>query len=274
MLQIMVLLLLVAATPAWAETPDEVQARIFNSFLRTAIEGDTNSQFVVGHRYEIGVGTAQDLDQAHYWYGRAAERGHPLAKLKVEERKRAQAPAPESAPIVSSPPAPVAKPVPPKPAPLVANASKAPKEAKESKPPVERTVDALALVLSGHWLYNRDAAEYLPSAKASCLQASDGEVVCFSQELSRVVNNATLTYTVKASLSNFTKDGHFTLNYLYHVADIDKNRGGSSADQVAPRELLPKLGWQEPGHRLECRAVDENSIACMKDKKQIQFTKK
>lgn len=269
MLRFIVLLLVVGTTAAHAETPEEVQVRIFNSFLRTANEGDSNSQFVVGHRYEVGVGTAQDLDQAYYWYGRAAERGHPLAKLKVDERKRAQTPEPE--PVVSAPP--VAKPTPPKPVAVVAKAPKA-KEAKEPKPAAERAVDALAVVLGGQWLYNRQAAEYLPSAKASCLQASDAEVVCFSQELSRVVNNATFTYTVKASLSNFSKDGRFTLNYLYHVADIDKKRGGSDRDPAAARELLPKLGWQEPGHRLECRAADDNSISCVKDRKQIHFTKK
>lgn len=271
MFRIIVLLLLVAAAPVRAETPDEVQARIFNSFLRTAIEGDTNSQFVVGHRYEVGVGTAQDAEQAYYWYGRAAERGHPLAKLKVEERKRAQAPEP----VASPPPAPVSKSVPAKPVPVVAKVAKQPKkEAVEPKAPVERNVDALAVVLGGQWLHERQAAEYLPSAKVSCLQAGDAEVVCFSQELSRVVNNATFAYTVKASLSNFSRDGRFTLNYLYHVADIDKNSGGAGAQPVAARELLPKLGWQEPGHKLECRAVDEDSISCVKDKKQIQFTKK
>lgn len=262
-------LLLAIALPAWAETPDEVQARIFNSFLRTAIEGDSNSQFVVGHRYEVGVGTAADLDQAYYWYGRAAELGHPLAKMKVEERKRAQAPAAAE----PAPPPPVVKAPPPKPAPVkraaVAPVPEAPKEPK----PVERTVDALAVVLGGQWLQGRQDAEYLPSAKASCLQASEAEVVCFSQELSRVANNATYTYTVKANLSNFTKEGRFTLNYLYHVADIDKNRGAGS-DPVAGKEFGAKLGWQEPGHRLDCRAADESSIACVKDKKQIQFIKR
>ncbi len=96
------LLVALAATTARAETPEEVQARIFNSFLRTATEGDTNSQFVVGHRYEIGVGTAQDLDRAFYWYNQAAERGHPLAKLKMEERKRVQASAAPQ-PVVTAP---------------------------------------------------------------------------------------------------------------------------------------------------------------------------
>lgn len=275
MLRFIVLLFLaLAATTVRAETPEEVQARIFNSFLRTAIEGDTNSQFVVGHRYEVGVGTAQDLDQALYWYTRAAERGHPLARMKIEERKRAQAPAPISDAAVSASPPPVARPV--RPVPVVAKAPKAPKEAKEPRAPVERTVDALAVVLEGQWLQDRQAVEYLPSAKASCLRASDAEVVCFSQELSRVVNNATFTYTVKATLSDFAKDGRFKLNYLYHVADMDKNknRGGSAGQPVGPREFLPKLGWQEPGHSLECRAADENTILCMKDKKQIQFTRK
>ncbi len=97
---------------------------------------------------------------------------------------------------------------------MVAKAPKEPKEAKEPKPAAGRPVDALGVVLGGQWLHDRQAAEYLPSAKAGCLQASDAEVVCFSQELSRVVNNATFTYTVKASLSNFTKDGRFNLTYL------------------------------------------------------------
>ena len=65
---------------------DEVQQRIFEENLKRAETGDANSQFIVGHRYEIGVGTQNNIEKAFEWYSKAAQKGHPLALFKTEMR--------------------------------------------------------------------------------------------------------------------------------------------------------------------------------------------
>ncbi|HWR87875.1 MAG TPA: hypothetical protein VN277_05595, partial [Acidiferrobacterales bacterium] len=56
---------LMAALPVQA---DEVQQLIFADNLKRAEAGDANAQFVVGHRYEIGVGTEKNMEKAFEWY--------------------------------------------------------------------------------------------------------------------------------------------------------------------------------------------------------------
>jgi membrane protein involved in colicin uptake len=72
-----------AALPVQA---DEVQQLIFADNLKRAEAGDANAQFIVGHRYEIGVGTEKNMEKAFEWYNKAAQKGHPLAQLKTEAR--------------------------------------------------------------------------------------------------------------------------------------------------------------------------------------------
>ena len=74
---------LMAALPVQA---DEVQQQIFADNLKRAEAGDANAQFIVGHRYEIGVGTEKNMEKAFEWYSKAAQKGHPLAQLKTEAR--------------------------------------------------------------------------------------------------------------------------------------------------------------------------------------------
>lgn len=74
---------LMAALPVQA---DEVQQQIFADNLKRAEAGDANAQFIVGHRYEIGVGTEKNAEKAFEWYTKAAQKGHPLAQLKTETR--------------------------------------------------------------------------------------------------------------------------------------------------------------------------------------------
>lgn len=78
--------LFIALTAALPVQADEVQQQIFEDNLKRAEAGDANSQFIVGHRYEIGVGTEKNMAKAFEWYGKAAQKGHPLALLKTEAR--------------------------------------------------------------------------------------------------------------------------------------------------------------------------------------------
>jgi hypothetical protein len=274
-------------SPAFAAESEDVQVRIFKLFLQRAQEGDMNSQFIVGHRYEIGVGTNQDMEQAHAWYQKAAAQGHPMAQQKLEnrmsaaekaekarqeaaaeararEQAEAAARARAAAEAKAREQAEAARPAAPKPVARVpAPARVAPKE------PVEQSFDTLNLVLNGKWFRNQYAAEYLPSANTSCLKAGANDVVCFSGELTRNVGDQSLVFTVKSTLSGFQSNGSFRVNYVYNVVDIGKNRGGGPSVAPESSDLAVKLGWQEPGISVDCRLNDDRSVSCGKDRKNV-----
>jgi hypothetical protein len=253
------------------------------------------------------------LVKAYEWFAKSAAQGHPLAMQKMEDHlhpagsadntvsakkdsvpPRAQekhtpthAPAkpvtgthPPAPVAVASvrPPAPAATPRTP-PASAALPATKAPEPAAPTpvatKAPPEPVLNTLDLVMNGTWKRGPSPAEFLPSAKTSCLQSGTDEVVCFSQELQRTIGDALLTYTVKATLTNFTSDGSFGINYLYNVTDIGKTeRPAATQDKDGTSDIAAKLGWQEPAHHLDCKAGSEKALTCIKDKRySLHFVK-
>ncbi len=317
----LVFFLLMAIAPVHAADPEDVQTRIFNYFLKRANEGDMNSQFVVGSRYETGVGVPKDEVRAYEWFAKSAAQGHPLAMQKMEDHlhpagaventhteknveKKESAPPrmhethatthapakPSSSPratvtapvavVVPRPPAPSPATVTHTPAAKVAiSATKAPEPIAPvqiaAKAPPEPAVNAMDIIMKGVWRRGPSPAEYLPSVKTSCLQSGTDEVVCFSQELQRAVGNSLLTYTVKATLTNFSKDGSFDIDYLYNVTDIGKaDKPAPSQDKDGAADIAVKLGWQEPARRLDCKANSDKALTCIKDKRySLHFAK-
>jgi hypothetical protein len=73
-----------------ALSSNDVQAGIFDSYLKRAEQGDREAQFIIGQRYEKGIGTERDLAKANEWYTKAAENGHALAKWKIDFQKEAE----------------------------------------------------------------------------------------------------------------------------------------------------------------------------------------
>lgn len=293
---LVLLLMFSAALPAATETDAEVQTRIFNDYLKRAQDGDRDARFVVGHRYEVGVGTNKNLEQAYYWYGQAAEQGHPLAKMKMDlyreqrdaearakvESNRAKEVANAMAEAAKSKhvaeprkPAKLAhEETPKRPAkPAVAEAA-APVKVATAAPaapePAAPAINAADVVMTGQWLRDQAPAEYLPSSTTNCLRTGTAEVVCFSDARLRDTGEATVTYMVKSTLSHFGKDGSFQINYVYNVTDLEKKSSG----RAQPSDIELRTGWQEPGRMATCRTNSEKSISCTTDRKlALQFSR-
>lgn len=274
MLRFAVLLLaLLFAGSAFGQQTDDLQARTFKYFMTRANNGDMNAQFIIGNRYASGQGVKRDLDKAYTWYAKAAEQGHEVAKEKLERRNRAAqeaekavqqaaaaAQAEKVVKPVKKPPAKVSQPP--------VTVARAP-----AKKPATLGINAMNLVLSGTWLRNQQAAEYLPSAKTSCVKASASNIVCFSKEFGTDVGNSALTYTVKSTLSDFDNDGRFTIKYLYNVLEIDKKKDAAKDDH-GPADIALKQGWQDPGSVLQCRANDKRRVTCSRGNKYtLHFSK-
>lgn len=287
---------LMAVLPVHADEDADIQARIFNTYLEQANAGDSNSQFIVASRYESGKGTTRDMEKAYFWYEKAAQKGHPLAARKIEERQAAAAPvvvaaldrptvAPahvpkESRPVVrerkvelpvARPKEPVARAAPERAA-AVAAPAVAPRQpepvvvakAEVAAPAPTPSINAMQALLGGKWSRQQRAAEYLPSPRTACLQSNANEVVCFSEEVTRNVSGNGMTYTVKATLSGLNnREGRFNLQYVYNVVDVNGKpftKTNSALEDAGDMAL--RTGWQEPGIQMECRMNDERSVSC------------
>ena len=61
----------------------------FSCYLEAAKSGHGRSQFMVARAYEKGEGTRQSLEEAVYWYEKAAEQGDTAAMDRLKELSRA-----------------------------------------------------------------------------------------------------------------------------------------------------------------------------------------
>jgi hypothetical protein len=299
------LAVLMAAMPVQA---DEVQQQIFADNLKRAEAGDANAQFIVGHRYEIGVGTEKNAEKAMEWYTKAAQKGHPLAQLKTdtrneeadkasrarhdsemaraEQQSRAEAEARNKAQQAE---AARIKAQQAQQAEAAARKRKAAETTKlaavaEAKPVAvspakaeavsEAPVNAIDVVLGNLWQANKTSAEILPSPNTSCLRTAAAEVTCFTGESQQTVGANKLSYTVKSVLNRFAKDGSFLVHYVYNVTDVDKAGANAAAGRLSLSDIKPNVGWQEPGYTANCRAGNDRSIQCVTDRKAVvQFVK-
>ncbi|MHB8346810.1 MAG: tetratricopeptide repeat protein [Acidiferrobacterales bacterium] len=292
--------------PAYAQPNQGVQGRIFQYFLNKAQGGDPNAEFIVGNLYETGKGVPKDSKEAKKWYERAAAQGNQSAKDKLDGKKHAAEEAAKAKQLAAGEAArkraeaarlarmkaEMATQARMK-AEMAARsrlsaerAARARAEAAQAaalrlaaarvaKAKAQRSIDALPIVLGGNWYHSQNAAQFLPSADTSCLQAGESEIVCFSDRLRREVGGSALTYTVKSTLSDFNHNGDFVVNYIYDVVDI--SGGGSNAPADDPADSAPAvhLGWQQPGQTLRCQTSNPRTVICRNRNNQtIGFAKR
>ena len=74
---ILAAVLVALAVGAQAQTPELDALR-----ARTA-QGDAEEQFLLGARYDNGMGVPQDDAEAVRWYGLAAEQGHARTGIRL-----------------------------------------------------------------------------------------------------------------------------------------------------------------------------------------------
>ena len=266
--RIVVCLVLLFSTAAQADTDGEIQKRIFDQYLQQAENGDANAQFIVASRYESGKGVEMNNERALHWYGLAAKKGHPLAKIKIEERaETANGPTAKAAAAPPKQAARAPEVVKPKEPPAVPAPAAKPVAAKVAlHEPAATNLNVTQALLGGKWNRGQKPAEFLPSPLATCLATNPAEIVCFSQELTRNVSDKGLTYTVKATLKGVdSHDGRFSLQYIYNVIDVDgKPFATTSSTQADFNDIAARSGWQEPGQLLDCRLRDERTLNCLR----------
>ncbi len=188
------------------------------------------------------------------------KRTPPVQKpVEVAVVKAPSAPVAVAAPNVAASTAPVAVAVPATPADEAATA------APQDETPQVNTMD---LLLAGKWTRNETAPEYLPSRSTSCLQAGSEEIVCFSEGAHAQVGGNAVTYSVKATMSEFSPKGDFRVHYMFNVMEVTPGSSSATADRRDLYGLAAQLGWQQPGMTLVCSIKDTNRLACTRDGKQ------
>jgi hypothetical protein len=147
--------------------------------------------------------------------------------------------------------------------------AKAPPVMEPPKPDINVT----QVLLAGKWKRNQQEAEYLPSANAACLQSSNTEIVCFSGELTRNIDNAGLTYNVKSVITGFNnREAKFNLRYVYNVVHVaGKPHAAPNGMSSEMNDMAVKTGWQEPGVAMECRLRDEHSLSCTRNDRKMTY---
>ena len=275
-------------------TKDPKQA--FEWYSKAANQGHKGAQYKVGTFYDTGMVVKKDPKMAMQWYKKAAsggsrpaqkrldeiamhDRNEQLAKQRREkqqqeeaaaaaaaakaEQERQAAAAKEKASRVAAAKAKQSVPVkvaaisPPKPKPVPAS--------KRVDIP-----DLLEVVANNSWKTGSHAADYLPSRMTKCAQV-DNEVICFSDERVRIVNGKKVTYTTKAVLNNFRRDGTFRVTYVYNALRLESASGRGVEKDVYG--LRAQEGWQEPQLVVNCKTTDKINLYCSDGKLRFHYVR-
>ncbi len=274
----------------------------FDWYSKAARQGHEGAQYKVGTFYEKGTVVNKDPKLAMEWYKKAAGSGSRQAQKKLDQmdanaqlaqqrreqqqqeaaaaaaakaeqerqaaaaaraeqerqaaaarekaRREAAAKAKKSAPVKVA----ATVPVPPAPKP---------------KPAPKRVdiPDLMKVVVNNNWKTGSMAADYLPSTATKCAQAGN-EVICFSDERARIVAGKKVTYTTKATLNDFKRDGTFRVSYVYNALKLDPASGGVAKDAHG---LRAQQGWQQPQIVVNCKTTDKVNLYCSDGKVRFHY---
>ncbi|HDP89980.1 MAG TPA: sel1 repeat family protein, partial [Thioalkalivibrio sp.] len=231
-------------------------------YTEAANGGHTGAQFKLGQFHEQGIGVTRNPQRARGWFELAATNGHHGARehLAAQERARVaeEARAAQRA-VATTAPRPAPRPATPPPAPRREEPAR---PATPPPPAAPRMPDIRDVVMNSQWHTVGTPALFLPSPATSCLVSGE-EVVCFSREQTRGIEQQDVTYTAKATLSDFDPEGRFRINYIYNVVDL--KRRDEPATAPTPAGLRPERGWLEPGRSLRCEAASRTELRCNGD---------
>jgi hypothetical protein len=127
------------------------------------------------------------------------------------------------------------------------------------------------------WTRQARPVSYLPSAITSC-RSRDREITCFSDDQTRNSGGNTVRYKTKAIISDFAKDGSFTVRYRNLVVNstltvnADTTQPDAFDDDGSGSSRVVNTGWGM-SHTAECTLHDEFTITCVKDRsRRVEIT--
>jgi hypothetical protein len=276
----------------------------FDWYSKAATQGHEGAQYKMGTFYDKGLVVKKDTKVAMDWYKKAASSGSRPAQKRLDEiaanerneqqakqrrEKQQQEAAAAAAKAEQERQAAVAAKAEQERRQAAAAREKARKDAavKARKPasvkvavapppkpkPAPKRVDMpdlMDVVVNNNWKTGTMAADYLPSTATKCAQAGN-EVICFSDERARIVSGKKVTYTTKATLNNFKRDGTFRVSYVYNALKLDAASGRSVAKDA--HGLRAQEGWQEPQIVVNCKTTDKINVYCSDGKARFHYVR-
>lgn len=267
MFRIVLILLTLCIVPAHAQEGVDPRAKVFDYFLERASTGNMKAQYIVGTKYQAGIGIRKNTEKAHEWYKKAAAQGHREAKTKLANWGKPGSSQKPSAQKTGKPKQSVNRP-------LTSAALSRPVSKPASKAVSSGPIDIIRTIMEGKWMQDQSPSVHLPSKNVDCVITSDSEISCFSKKLERHLGKWSVVYTTKATLSNFNnRNGKFRISYRYNAIKTKRGSGASSDGLTHMADMTDKKGWQ-PKQTLDCVAKSKASLICKNaNKRTFRFKK-
>jgi len=220
------------------------------TWLNTSAEkNNVRAFYYIGTIYEKGRGVSVNLDTALRWYTRAAKGGYAYAEERVAEVKKEldQEERRMIAEIARKKRAERQR---------AAAATNNPEPNLKTKPNIKK------LLLEGGWAKKDKPAEYLPSSLTKCKDRGSS-LECVSEEVTRNIGMADISYTTKAVVYSIKDSGDFKVSYRNNVVDIKV----TDPEFIEGGGKVPvQLGWQDAEHKLTCEMENNDKLKCNKNK--------
>ena len=210
-----------------------------------ADKNNVRAYYYIGTMYEKGNGVSKDLNAAMRWYTRAFKGGYVIAqeraadvKDEIDQLEAQQA---------------------------------AKRERRERRQQMAKTqntapssnkTNVKKLLLAGGWSKRDKPAEYLPSKVTNC-KDKGRTIECVSDEVTRNIGMADISYKTKAIVYSIDDSGEFKVSYRNNVVDI-KVTDPEFAESGG--KVPVKLGWQDAEHKLICSVENKKQLKCTKNK--------
>ena len=232
--------------------------KAFKWVSKSAEQGYKPAMYYLGKLYAAGDGVKVNIQRAVKWHKKAYAAGYNPAKREVERLEAKLALQQQKREEQFDPrPVQVAKVVAPKPKP-----APRPKARVVKRKPVGSKLSKQAakdLITANEWQLKGKPAVLFPSSVMKCKSKADN-LVCESKEMEYDESYGVISYTMRATYSNFSNKGEFTGEYYKYITLIFPN------DPDDPDVVIPLEYGDQKKELMSCRAYGGN-VTCYRGKK-------
>ena len=242
-------------------------------FKAAAEQGDPAAQYYLGKMFATGSGVKKNYTTSLEWLTKSVDGGFNQARgemIDVSERMKAEK-------LKKTSPKPAKKASAKKKNPAVKTSKIKSKKvtAKAAKVETSKETPEFSIedLMVAAWSRENAPVAYLPSTINNC-RTEENDIVCYSDNQSRVSGNNTLKFKTKSVMKHFSNDGTFNVTYRNLVIDStpiasteteeDDGEVGSEDDSEVSAYKV-KTGWGKE-HTLECQLKDTGTVSCLKNK--------
>lgn len=227
----------------------------FKWVSKSAGQGYKPAMYYLGKLYAAGDGVTSSISRALKWHKKAYAAGYNPAQREIEHLESKLALEKQKREVQFDPrPVKVAKVVAPK------RPKAKPRTVKKKVAARKLSKQALkALITASEWQLRGKPAVLLSSSLTNCKPKADN-VVCESKEMEYDEAYGVISYTMRATYSNFNNKGEFTGEYNKYITLIFPN------DPDDPDVIIPLEYGEQKKELMRCRTYGV-SLTCYRGAK-------